>query len=294
MSNNWKPKIGLRTLKTSLAVGISMLTVDLLNLHSPLFAGIGAISSMQSSVSESLKSGKNRMLGTIVGAVLGIIFSALLPHNYISLSIGIILTIYINNYFGWKKTLQLACYVYISIFLNDMEDRIPYTTNRLLSTFVGIVVATLINYFIAAPDIKKEFIEQKNDIYEKYKSLVFNLVNTNIEILYADITSDLNRLEESFDLYKQEINYNFSKSRISKGSNSIIRMVEEISTDIHTMIILDMKPLLNEENILLFENLYSIEYTPIERERSELDIVYNYHLNRTLNNLFKIEGLLKD
>ena len=71
-------------------------------------------------------------------------------------------------------------------------------------------------------------------------------------------------------------------------------MVEEISTDIHTMIILDMKPLLNEENILLFENLYSIEYTPIERERSELDIVYNYHLNRTLNNLFKIEGLLKD
>ncbi|MDD2446435.1 MAG: aromatic acid exporter family protein [Tissierellia bacterium] len=294
MSNNWKPKIGLRTLKTSLAVGISMLTVDLLNLHSPLFAGIGAISSMQSSVSESLKSGKNRMLGTIVGAVVGIIFSALLPHNYISLSIGIILTIYINNYFGWKKTLQLACYVYISIFLNDVEDRIPYTTNRLLSTFVGIVVATLINYFIAAPDIKKEFIEQKNDIYEKYKSLVFNLVNTNIEILYADITSDLNRLEESFDLYKQEINYNFSKSRISKGSNSIIRMVEEISTDIHTMIILDMKPLLNEENILLFENLYSIEYTPIERERSELDIVYNYHLNRTLNNLFKIEGLLKD
>ena len=112
--------------------------------------------------------------------------------------------------------------------------------------------------------------------------------------MYADITSDLNRLEESFDLYKQEINYNFSKSRISKGSNSIIRMVEEISTDIHTMIILDMKPLLNEENILLFENLYSIEYTPIERERSELDIVYNYHLNRTLNNLFKIEGLLKD
>ncbi|MDD4725820.1 MAG: aromatic acid exporter family protein [Tissierellia bacterium] len=294
MSNNWKPKIGLRTLKTSLAVGISMLTVDLLNLHSPLFAGIGAISSMQSSVSESLKSGKNRMLGTIVGAVVGIIFSALLPHNYISLSIGIILTIYINNYFGWKKALQLACYVYISIFLNDVEDRIPYTTNRLLSTFVGIVVATLINYFIAAPDIKKEFIEQKNDIYEKYKSLVFNLVNTNIEILYADITSDLNRLEESFDLYKQEINYNFSKSRISKGSNSIIRMVEEISTDIHTMIILDMKPLLNEENILLFENLYSIEYTPIERERSELDIVYNYHLNRTLNNLFKIEGLLKD
>lgn len=93
MSNNWKPKIGLRTLKTSLAVGISMLTVDLLNLHSPLFAGIGAISSMQSSVSESLKSGKNRMLGTIVGAVVGIIFSALLPHNYISLSIGIILTI---------------------------------------------------------------------------------------------------------------------------------------------------------------------------------------------------------
>ncbi|NLL81221.1 MAG: hypothetical protein GX231_02790 [Tissierellia bacterium] len=294
MFKNWKHKIGLRTIKTGIAVGLSMLIVDLLNLQSPLFAGIGAISSMQSSVSESFISGKIRMLGTFVGVVVGIVFSTLLPQNYISLSIGIILTIFINNYFGWKNSLQLACYVYLSVFLSDSGERIPYSTYRLLSTFVGIAVATLINYFIAAPDIRKEFIEQKNDIYKKCKSLVYNLISTNKEIEFEEFTSDLNKLEESFDLYKQEVYYNFSKKRITTSSNAIIKMVEEISTDIQTMLILDMKPVLNEENIVLFRNLYSKDYIPNTRVKTEQDIVYNYHLKRTLNNLTKIRDLLKD
>src|SRR5690606_27868331 len=111
---------------------------------------IGAISSMQSAVSKSFIEGKTRMLGTFVGATLGFIISTLLPQNYFFLSLGIIIIIVINNLFGWKKSLQLSCYVYLSIFLSDVDERIPYATYRLLSTFVGIVVGTIINYFIAA------------------------------------------------------------------------------------------------------------------------------------------------
>lgn len=287
-----KFKIGLRTLKTGAAVGFSMFLVELLNLESPLFAGIGAISSMQSSVSESFKSGKTRMLGTFLGAIIGLIFSSLLPHNYFFLSIGIIMIITINNLFGWKKTLQLSCYVYLSIFLNDVDERIHYATYRLLATFVGIAVGTLINYFIAAPDVKKIFMESKTNIYKTSKSLVYNLIYKDTEIRLEDLTKELNSLEDSFKLHKQEFNYNFTKSKISESSAEVIQMTDEIYNDLHTIIRLDMKPILNEKNADLFKQIYSSEFIKSSREKDELDIVYNFHLNRILNNLIEIEKRL--
>lgn len=289
-----KLKVGLRTIKTAFAVSLSMFIVELLNLQSPLFAGIGAVSSMQSSVSESLISGKNRILGTIVGAIIGLIFSMFLTKNYFILAIGIIFTISINNYFGWNKSLQLACYVYMGTFLKDPDERSSYAIYRLLSTFVGIGVGTLINYFVAAPDIKKIFGQQKEEIYQTAKSLVFTLVTTNKEVELEELKTELYDLEQSFDIYKQELNYDFSHKKIPKSSIEIIRMIEEISADLNTIIYLDMKPVLNEENGLLFERIYNEDYTLIQREKDKKDIIYNYHINRTLNNLIEIESLLED
>lgn len=285
-------KIGLRTIKTSAAVGLSMFLVDLLDLESPLFAGIGAISSMQSAVSKSFIEGKTRMLGTFVGATLGFIISTLLPQNYFFLSLGIIIIIVINNLFGWKKSLQLSCYVYLSIFLSDVDERIPYATYRLLSTFVGIVVGTIINYFIAAPDVKQKFIKSKAHIYETSKELVYNLVSKEKEIELEELTKELNSLENNFNLYKQELDYHITKSKISEASINILGMIDEIYNALHTLIRLQMKPILNKENAELYKKIYNLDYQPSARENNELDIVYNYHLNRILHNLINIENLL--
>ena len=291
---NKKYKIGLRTIKTGIAVGLSMVLVEALHLESPLFAGIGAISSMESSVSESFISGKNRMLGTLVGAIIGLLFSTLLPHNYFFLSIGIIMIIYINNLIGWKKSLQLSCYVYLSIFLNDVSERIPYATYRLLSTFVGLFIGTLINYFIATPNVKKTFIESKIHILETSKGLIYNLINNENEIDLEQFQHEINSLESRFNLYKQEINYNVREKQISEASINILNMMGEIYNDLHTLLRLDMKPILNDENTELYTKIYSKDLEPTIRENSELDIVYNFHLNRILKNLIEIQTILNN
>jgi uncharacterized membrane protein YgaE (UPF0421/DUF939 family) len=297
MNINRKYKIGLRTIKTGIAVGLSMLLTEIMHLESPLFAGIGAISSMESSVSESFISGKNRMLGTFVGAIIGLVFSSLLPQNYIFLSIGIILIIYINNIIGWKKSLQLSCYVYLSIFLSDVDERIPYVTYRLLATFVGLVVGTLINYFIAAPNVKISFIEGKKRILETSKNLIYELITNEREIDLIDFYKEMTSLEDRFNLYKQELNYNFKEKQISKSSVSILKMIEEIYNDLHTLLRLEIKPILNKRNADLFTIIYLKDYVPdlnLSCENTELDIVYNFHLNRIFNNLIDIEKLLNE
>ena len=82
MQFNIRYKIGMRTIKTGLAVAVSLFIAQLMNLKSPIFVGIAAIVSMQTTVNESLVAGKNRMLATFVGAVIGLIFSYILPYNY--------------------------------------------------------------------------------------------------------------------------------------------------------------------------------------------------------------------
>lgn len=53
-------KIGMRTIKTALAVSLAILIAQGLDLKSPFFVGIAAIISMKSSVSESLTAGNSK------------------------------------------------------------------------------------------------------------------------------------------------------------------------------------------------------------------------------------------
>lgn len=58
-------KIGMRNIKTAIAVVISILVSKLLKTEYPFYAAIASIISMQSSVEDSFKTGRNRILGTI-------------------------------------------------------------------------------------------------------------------------------------------------------------------------------------------------------------------------------------
>src|SRR5690606_7677143 len=127
----------MRTIKTALAVSLAIFISQLLNLKSPLFVGIAAIISMKSSVSESLTAGKSRMLGTIFGAMVAIVFSYITPTNVLSIGIGIIIIIYVCNLLGWTNAIQLSSMVFLVIVLNyDESSRFNYAFHRTVDTLI--------------------------------------------------------------------------------------------------------------------------------------------------------------
>ena len=142
-------KVGMRTIKTALAVSLTILISQIFNLRSPFFAGIAAIIAMQTSVSESFTMAKNRMYGTILGGTIALLFSYFAPENILSIGLGIIILIYACNLFGWKRSVQISTMVFLSIILNYEEgSRLNYALYRTLDTLVGLIIGTLINYFI--------------------------------------------------------------------------------------------------------------------------------------------------
>ena len=70
MENLKLPKIGLRTIKSGIAVFLCLLLLP----DEPFFACITAVIFLQDTFYNSIHMGLNRGAGTIIGAILGLIF----------------------------------------------------------------------------------------------------------------------------------------------------------------------------------------------------------------------------
>lgn len=158
------PKIGLRNIKTALAVCICMLIFQLINRENPFFACIAAVFCMKDTVASSVSMGKNRIIGTIIGGILGIIviyISDLVPFLYkitpIVTGLGIVIVIYICTLIKRNGSVIISCIVFIGIMINysSQVDSYLYAINRSFDTFIGIIVAILINKYFNPPEEKQ-------------------------------------------------------------------------------------------------------------------------------------------
>lgn len=146
------PRIGMRNIKTALSVVLCIIILRLFKVESPFFACIAAIITMQNKINISFKTGLNRMIGTIIGACFGILFTLLSPQNIFLIGFGIIMVIYITNILNKKDSASIACIVFLAIMLNITGSPVQYSLLRVFETFVGIIVAVGINYLVFPPE----------------------------------------------------------------------------------------------------------------------------------------------
>lgn len=152
-------KIGMRNIKTAIAVSISIIIAKALKMEYPFYIAIAAIIAMQGTVESSFKAGLNRMIGTLIGALVGFICATIKPGDALISGIGIIFVIYLCNLVKRKESSSIGGVVFCAIMLNlKGGSALSYSINRILDTFVGIAVAVLINYFLMPP---KNFQDKK-------------------------------------------------------------------------------------------------------------------------------------
>lgn len=281
-----KYKIGMRTIKTGIAVAIGLFIADLLNLNSPLFVGIGAISTMQSSVSQSFVMGKNRILATVMGALIAVIIEFLFPQNLIFLGIGIIIVIQILNILGWKNSVALAAIVFIAVSLNTNVEIISSAYHRVLDTFIGIVVGVLVNYFIATPNIDKLFNLFRDEFLFKAKDYGYKLAVARSSIDIIGLRDELGELEKLQILIENETKMNLAKNKEKIQSAIILHKMQDIYSSLSSLEIMKHIAILSPANLKLMEQVYNIQCLWIEKAIiSEEDIIFNYHLQKVLKDL---------
>lgn len=148
------PHIGSRNLKTALAVFICLLF-----LNQSLMASIAAIICMQSTIEDSVSTGFNRLFGTLVGGLLGIVIIYLvsvfkLQDYTIFIAAGSVsLIIYICTIINKPAACVIASIVILGIVIEpSVDNQIPSAIARTIETSLGIIIAVLINMFIKPPE----------------------------------------------------------------------------------------------------------------------------------------------
>lgn len=144
--------IGLRIFKTALSVFIAIYTSRILG-HDSYFSGLAAVITTQNTIESSWEFGRNRIYATMTGLVVAFGFHYLGILGLYAIFVGIILVIKICLKFGWKKSISLACIVFIVVMMfNPQSSRYmsPYHYGliRFVDTVVGVIISLLINKYI--------------------------------------------------------------------------------------------------------------------------------------------------
>lgn len=145
------PLLGMRTIKTVIAVLLSSLFMVYVMDQTPFFACIGAVVAMERTLSSSLRAAITRNIGTLTGGLVGIAVASF-TENMLLISLGVVALIYLNNLLGRQESIVPGAIVYFATaYLNTMEQAWVYGLNRILGTFIGTLIAIGVNAVLFPP-----------------------------------------------------------------------------------------------------------------------------------------------
>lgn len=290
---NFKIKIGMRVIKTAIAVILSLYVSILFKLDSPIFTCIPAITSMKSSFSESYNDVKKRMFSAIFGVILGVLFSYITQNQYIKPllgGLGIVIIIYILQVFDMKEMVLLSCLVFIAGFTSK-SDKLIYGFNRIFGTFLGIVIGVAVNYFISSPNVYEDFISNSKKTLEETKIFIIELISTKNHDIEA-FDSAFNKTIKNYDLLLSELSTPFHVKFDMDSAKTITELFKDISLRFNLLNSFDKSPYVYKSNKLLINKIFSFDLIKDGDLDGELNSVFNYHMHRILENILKLEKII--
>lgn len=289
-------KVGMRTIKTVIAVIITLGIAEIFKLRSPILAAIASIMTMEGSVSESFNTGKHRMYGTILGGIVALLISAIAPESFFFIGLGLILIINLCNVFDWNKSARISMVVFLIIILNYKDgDGLSYAINRTLDTLVGVIVGTAINYFIRPPKIEEKIKEILDDIELEVREILENLIWKNEYNSLENLKEEINNIENDYKVFIEDTKFHIGKSDNIVKYKEIFNSYENIRNHLRVINSIKELPNIKEENREYLEKYFS-KKIPKQNyiELDDLDLIYNFHLDKILCELQYIENLKVD
>ena len=160
--SGWKAlRIGMRTVKTVLSVGITLTLFELLNRQPAVLAAISSVYSLQTDHQKSLSYGKFRIFGNTIGVIIAILVAKIgitfqldnSAYRVFASMIGILIIIILCNAFNSSTSIMNSSATFFVVLLNTPSSHlIEYGANRVLDTIIGATIAIIVNRVLHFPD----------------------------------------------------------------------------------------------------------------------------------------------
>lgn len=286
--------IGMRTIKTAIVVIISYFVSSLINDELSFALIYAAVICIETSVVSSFKIGYNRVLGTAVGGVIGLVMTYLPIYGGIAMALGIIITIIFCNLLNIKKATGIAITLVIIIILGS-ADTTPavYAMQRTLDTVIGIVIATIVNMLIYPPDQMKRVRESFNNYRHTARKVVGDVVIFSIDESLGSLAGGLDDLKDKFNSLNKELpilrKYDKEEfdyyTQMIEASEKVLIYAEAISlSEPGVKMTVDNNQKLTK---LLSRDTQQSEFVTPESSTRE-DMIYNYNLAKLISAMEKV------
>lgn len=285
-------KIGMRNIKTAIAVFLCVSISKIFKMQYPFYSAIATVIAMQSSVTESFNAGKVRMLGTFVGALVGLIFSLIYPNSEILCGLGIVAIIYFCNILKLKKSVTISCIVFIAIMTNlKGENPLLYSTSRCVDTFLGIAIAVIVNYLIVPPKHISKILSNLNQVIDNIFIMAGTIICNNEQIHPEELHEYILNLEANLKIYTQEIRLNKKEAFQIGKIKDMVKQFHKVYHHLSFINSIEGSKQFNNENLIGLNKLYNHKIEQPRYENNDKNIIFNYHTNeiiKILNELSKI------
>ena len=185
-------RLGMRTIKSALAVFLCILFFHVTDRGLPMIAALSAVFSLRQDLTTTVSFGRSRIIGNSIGGFLGIIY--FLVKNYfhndflvelfllpVLVVIVIVVSDGINNNSGIISAIATLLLIALSV---PQGESSLYAIQRVLDTFNGTFIAIGINFFLRPPETEKkeELVEDLVELQKKEALLRENLAEVEEQI----------------------------------------------------------------------------------------------------------------
>ena len=280
--------IGLRTVKTVLAVIVAMVIVDSYGTTSSklVFAMLGAMAAIQPTFKDSLEACLTQIVGVLFGGVMGALLRMLPVPHLVATGIGLVLVIMVYNALRIRFSPSLPCFIVVMVCITPDVAPLQYAFGRIWDSAIGLGVGMLVNSLIFPYDnsrIIRSTMEGLNDELLRFLEDMFD---------GDEKLPDTKTMENSIDMLAAQLKI-FSKQmfitrmRWQRMELEALRQYEANARKLvaHMEVLRSMERVgrLNGENSgHLMQCGAKIRAAQDVQMEGELDIVTNYHVGQIL------------
>ena len=133
------------SLRAAVAAGLSVAIAQRFQLQFPIYAMISAVVVTDLTASETWKLGGPRLVGSVVGAILGALTCAFLRPNAWEAGVAIFAAMFLSHLLRLRNSARVAGYVCGIVLLAFGDHPWEYALHRTIETALGIVMAMLVS-----------------------------------------------------------------------------------------------------------------------------------------------------
>lgn len=202
-------KIGMRNIKTGIAVFFATLAGYLGIVETPVYTVSVCIFSIKNTMKDSLEVSWSRILGTLLGGIVGYLSTFFLRENIISATLGVILIIHLCNIMKISDASAIASVTFISICLGVGNNHtLNYSIMRTIDTLVGVLIALIVNYSVSRKKYIEYLLASFNSTYKYCLDIIYSMMKSqDFSSYYTKLSSKYSDLQEYYNQLVDEIPY---------------------------------------------------------------------------------------